>query len=152
MNGHLDADRIARCILSEASAADRAHLALCAACRLEVEEFGQTLRAFRGSVRDWSRCEWVAYEGRPKLAGRSAPGTLCCIAVTLLLCLTGIGVSLRQRPNRELAPAGADADSVLLERVRADVARRVPGGMEPLLTLVSSGVPSAEDARDQTLP
>jgi hypothetical protein len=148
MNGHLDADRIARCILSEASAADRAHLALCAACQLEVEEFGQTLRAFRGSVRDWSRCELVAYESGAKLAGRSAPGTPCCIAVTLLLCLIAIRVASLQRSNRPLAPAGPDADSLLLEQVRADVARRVPGGMEPLLNLVSS----PQNIPDQTLP
>jgi hypothetical protein len=133
MNGHLDEDRIARCILGEASAADRAHLARCAACRLAVEEFGQTLRAFRGSVRDWSRCESVAYESGPKLVGPSALGTPFCIAVTLLLCLMGIRASLQKHVNRQPAPAGADADSALLEQVRADVARRVPGGMEPLL-------------------
>jgi hypothetical protein len=152
MNGHLDADRIARCILGEASAAERAHLARCAACRLEVEELGQTLRAFRGSVRDWSRSELVAYESGAELAGRSAPGTPCCIAVTLLLCLMGIRISLQQPSDRQLARDGADPDSVLLERVRADVARRVPGGMEPLLNLVASGVSPGEDAQDQPLP
>jgi hypothetical protein len=72
MNGHLDADRIARCILGEASAAERAHLARCAGCRLEVEDLGQTLRAFRGSVRDWSRSELVAESGA-ELAGGPLP-------------------------------------------------------------------------------
>ena len=148
MNGHLDADRIARYILGEASAADRAHLARCAACRLEMEEFGQTLRAFRGSVRDWSRCELSAFESATKWVGLSDHGTLYCIALTLLLCLLGIRVSLHQRSNEPLTPAGADADSVLLEQVRADVARRVPGGMEPLLNLLSN----PEDVRDQLLP
>ncbi len=142
MNEHLQADRIARCILGDASAVDRAHLARCAACRLEVEELGQTLRAFRGSVREWSQCELLAFQSGPRWVGRSDPGTPCCIAVTLLLCVMGMAVSLQERPNPPLAPAGADADSALLEQVRADVARRVPGGMEPLLNL----------APDQLLP
>jgi hypothetical protein len=60
----------------------------------------------------------------------------------------GIRVSLQQRSNRQIIPASADPDSVLLEHVRADVARRVPGGMEPLLNLVSS----REDVPDQILP
>jgi hypothetical protein len=68
----------------------------------------------------------------------------------------GIRISLQQPSDRQLARDGADPDSVLLERVRADVAQPVPGGMEPLLNLVtsgvSSGVSSGEDARDQPLP
>ena len=126
MNKHLDAGRIARCILGDADAEDRAHLALCSPCRVEVEEFGQTLRAFRASVRDWSQCDLLACECGPKWVGRSALGTPSCIAVAILLCLMGIRVSLLQRSNRSPAPAGPDADSVLLEQVRADVARRVP--------------------------
>jgi hypothetical protein len=148
MNKHLDAGRIARCILGDADAEDRAHLALCSACRVEVEEFGQTLRAFRGSVRDWSQCDLLACECGPKWVGRSALGTPCCIAVTLLLCLTGMAASLRQRSNRSPTRAASDPDSVLLEQVRADVARRVPGGMEPLLNLISS----PENVPDQPLP
>jgi hypothetical protein len=148
MNKHLDADRITRCILGDADAEDRAHLALCSACRVEVEEFGRTLRAFRGSVRDWSRCELTSHEGGPKWVGRSALGTPCCIAVTLLLCLMGMRASLEQRSNRSPAPAASDPDTMLLEQVRADLARRVPDGMEPLLNLVSS----EDDFRDQSLP
>jgi len=148
MNKHLDGGRIARCTLGEGNASDRAHLALCSACRIEVEEFGQTLRAFRGAVREWSQCELAACESGSKWVGRSAPGTPCCIAVTLLLCLTGMAVSQRQRSNGSPTRAASDPDSVLLEQVRADVARRVPGGMEPLLNLMSS----PENVPDQPLP
>ena len=144
MNGHLDADRIARCILGDADAEDSAHLARCGACRLEVEEFGQTLRAFRGSVRNWSQCELAACESGPKWVGRSTPGTRRYIAVTLLLCLMGMTISSQQRSDRSLTRADSDADSVLLEQVRADVARRVPDGMQPLLNwLDSTGIGGA---------
>jgi len=138
MNEHLDDGRIARCILGDGDAEDRAHLALCSACRVEVEEFGQTLRAFRGSVRDWSQCESAACEIGPKWSVRSALGTPYCIAVTFLLCLMGVAVSLWQRSNRSPGRAGSDPDSVLLEQVSADVARRVPDGMEPLLNWLDS--------------
>jgi hypothetical protein len=144
MKRHLEADRMARCILGEVSAADRTHLARCAACRFALEEFGQTLRAFRGSVRDWSQFEMTALESEPKWVVMSTPGTACCIAVMLLLCLLG----MQQRSTPRLTPARPDADSALLERVRADVARRVPDGMQPLLSLVSG----PEDAPDQALP
>jgi hypothetical protein len=148
MNKHLDAGRIARCILGDADAEDRAHLALCSACRVEVEDLGQTLRAFRGAVRDWTRCELAACESGPESVERSAAGTPCFIAVMLLFCLMGMRASLQQRSNRSLAPAVSDPDTMLLEQVRADLARRVPDGMEPLLNLVSS----QEDFRDQPLP
>jgi hypothetical protein len=134
MSEHLEAQRISRCVLGEQSRADGAHLAICAECRREVEEFERALRGLRGSVRRWSEQEFAAV-GRPgsKPVGRPAVSAAWSMAVILLLSLLGWRFSFRHQPAA--APLFADSDAVLMDSVRADADRPVPRGMEPLQAL-----------------
>jgi hypothetical protein len=133
MSGHLENSAICRFATGEESGAERAHAAVCAQCRGEVERFEQTLRAFRGTVRQWSADE-LALTGRgetsvfarPRM--RSAFGT----TVILTLLLLGLRLALQQPAPRNFSPADDDAE--LLVQVRAAVTRPVPRGLEPLMS------------------
>jgi len=146
MSEHLESWQISRCVLGDRSAADRAHLSICAECRYEVEQFERALHGMRGSVHQWSEAEFAAVgrSGLPRLA-RPALSAAWSMAAILLLSLLGLRFSQSQRPVQAVF---ADSDAELMDQVRADTARPVPRGMEPLLALVSA----PEDHSIEALP
>jgi len=178
MSEHLEAGQISRCVLGEHSAADSAHLSSCADCRHELEQFEQALHGMRGSVRQWSEAEFSTWSEAefstwseaefntwseaefnkcseaefaaaggsqfPRLA-RPAVSAVWSMAAILLLSMLGLRFSHSQRPAQAVF---ADSDAALMDEVRADMARPVPRGMEPLLALVSA----PEDRPVEALP
>ncbi len=104
-----------------------AHVGVCAACRGEVARFDALLGSYREGVRSMSAeapvirvptARWV-----PRLVLAGALATLLA-AITLY----------PPRPAPVVAAVEV-SDLVLFEQVNAQLARRVPGAMEPLAAL-----------------
>jgi hypothetical protein len=128
MSTHLNYERISRSLLDAPDDADREHLAECAACRGEVEEFERTLRAMRGSVRQWSEVEYAS-------AGTAPPRTLARPILTTAWSAVFLMALLLARAPRKQTPviSAGYGDAQLMDEVRADLARPVPRSMEALL-------------------
>jgi hypothetical protein len=157
MSQHLDDGRISRCVLGDAVAEDRDHLARCAQCRAEVERFEGALGAFRTSAREWGAQDMAA----PRVDSTAgevetvpSPRFLSPVwgmTVIVVLSLWGVGMSLQSRPP---APAAVvyvpsvhnDADAELMEQVRADLARPIPRGMEPFRAAFSTAGPDGAES------
>jgi hypothetical protein len=136
MSREQEEELIIRFAMHEDSEEDRAHLQECAACRLEVERTLDALRSFRSGVREWSEREAEAVNREPKPVRRPLLATLGPIFAMLLL-LAFMGSRYLATRQVESGRPIVDTDAVLLKQVNTDLARGVPSGMEPLLTLVS---------------
>ena len=105
-----------------------AHVGVCAACRGEVTRFDALLGSYREGVRSMSaeapviRVPTVRWVPRLVLVGALA---------TLLAAIT----LYPPRPAPVAVAAVEVSDLVLFEQVNAQLARRVPGAMEPLAAL-----------------
>jgi hypothetical protein len=141
MNPLFHEELVCRYLAGEASAEDRRHLSSCAACRVECERCDRAFSGLRTSVRNWSDAE---YSARPfNIAGhkRQIPGAVWILCFLLLMTLAAVKLLLVE-PAEPVSTA--ERDAALLDYVRVDVARVVPVGMEPLMTVVS---PSEEGRR-----
>ena len=107
-----------------------------------IEGIEEALAAFRSSVRQWSADEFAA--ARPS---RRAYNPAWSMAAILLVSLLGLRLSLQPRPAEQTV-VSSDADTELMEQVRADLARPVPRGMEPWLTAFSG----ADSTQGEMLP
>jgi hypothetical protein len=137
MNREQEEELIIRFALHEDTEEDRAHVQECATCRLEVERTAGALRSFRTAVREWSEKETGGVQqaaGKPER--RPLIATLGPIMAALVL-LVFMGSRYLATRQAAAGPAAVDTDAVLLKQVNMDLARGVPSGMEPLLTLVS---------------
>jgi hypothetical protein len=136
MSCHLSADQISALIAGTSTGMDdaAAHLDDCAECRNQVEQFESVLGRFRGSVREWSGTQFtnpIVVQSRKHVWPVMAYGW--CAVLLVLFSVIGYRYS---RPPVEQPVAESstiDSDTVLLNRVKADVSRSAPPGMETLL-------------------
>jgi hypothetical protein len=137
---HLSEEQISAVLLGEKGSDSAAHLEKCAHCRRQVEQFGEVMGAFRGAVREWSEVQpgvLIAPGSRARILAPLA--RVCGVALVVLMGL--IGYRLSSTPSRRTTVSSsnvsADADTLLLDHVKADVSRSVPPGMESLLGFTS---------------
>jgi anti-sigma factor RsiW len=141
---HLTERQISELLIGGARPGQEAHLENCPACAEELANLRGVLSQFRGSVRQWSEDQMGAeFEIRP--GRRAHPYLVPAIALALLLLL-GIGVSrvLTISPGGTPAVpvvAEAESDAALLDEIRIDVERPIPGDMAPLLASYETPFP-----------
>lgn len=135
MSTHPNDGLLFRYLNAEPSAEDRDHLRACAICRAECERFESAIGGFRGSIRKWSEFEYAEIPEHEVTRSGSIPGGAWIMAFLILLALTGWKAALDNNPVG--SPPTPDRDVALLNYVDHDVARAVPSGLEPLLSLVA---------------
>ena len=126
MSQHLSGEQVSAWVAGDRPAAVAEHCAACPACRDEVTRFEGALAGFRDGVRLISvpRPAFESPEHRWRLAPRWA---LAGVVAAVLIAIPFY------RPG---SPApGEISDSMLFDQVNAQLARRVPGAMEPLSAL-----------------
>jgi predicted anti-sigma-YlaC factor YlaD len=142
MNEHLNADAMDRYAAGERDAAAEEHLRECAECREAAGRMETVLRQFRSTAQGWSESQ---PQSRPPsdLAARAqaresrgwVPPMRWAAVATAALALAAMPVY--RNYSRHRAELQAQADTLLLEQVSADLSRPAPEALEPLVALVS---------------
>jgi len=136
MIAHLSSEQLAECVLGQPSPMAAQHVQDCPACRAHLASYREALGDFRGAVRAWSEDQANAALAAPaaQWEPRSwSPSRQLAWAV-LIAAVCIIASFVVPRHSGDIAPG---SDSVLLNRVDAQVSRTVPSSMEPLLKLVA---------------
>lgn len=140
MSAHLSPEQISAWVIGERSGEVERHLDECAACRVEVGGFEETLLSFRNSAQQWSEEHLDAnFRFRATRRGPRSWITGFSIALaTLVLCFViGRLIPWGAPENPVAAVATATSDADLLKRIDQEVSCTVPGPMQPLTRLVS---------------
>jgi len=138
MNSHLTERQISELMIDGGNPEHAAHLTSCATCAKEVADLRGALSQFRGSVHDWSADHM---NGQPPARPvRQRLPFLKPAAVLAFLLLLGIGTArfLPVRTGPDASPQIV-SDAALLDEVRFDVSRSVPGNMTPLAASFDTG-------------
>ena len=140
MSEHLSPRQISEAILGERGVAIDQHLRACSTCRTAVRRAQDDLSIFGSVVRSWGDRENAstilprAVRRRdfsfPKLLGAGA--ALAALAV--------VGLFLEFHPSRRDVTVSRPAvtDAVLMEQVKLELSRSVPGPMQPLENLMDA--------------
>jgi len=130
---HLTSDQFSESLLGHPEPGVTLHLDACAACRAELASLRGALGEFRGAVRGWSE-----YQAHAALAVSPLPPArpswvaahpLAMTMVLAVMCVLASWVLSRGEKT-------TGSDAALLNQVDAQVSRRVPASMEPLMRLV----------------
>ncbi len=136
MIAHLSSEQLSECILGQPSPSVARHIQDCPACRAHLASFREALGEFRGAVRAWSEDQANAALDAPAAGWEprswSPSHQLAWAVLIAAVCI--IASFVMPRHSAEVAPG---SDSLLLNRVDAQVSRTVPSSMEPLLKLVA---------------
>jgi hypothetical protein len=137
MSRHLNEEQISAVVagLDDVAGADVAdHLQICALCRHQVERLEGVMGHFRGSVREWSDAQFVYREAvLPRRSFWPALAYSWFAAMLVLFSVIGYRYSSAPTPYASTQSSSPDSDTLLLNRVKADVSRSAPPGMETLL-------------------
>jgi hypothetical protein len=152
MKSHLTSGQISDWVLGARSRPITRHLHSCAVCQKEVARLEETLAQFRTSVRDWAETQFESRVQMPinllTRTSRTAFRTTWAAVAVVFCVLLSLAVREGTRQS-DGQPAGGDA--ALLNQVDREVARTVPGPMEPLLQLVAWDANSAQETSSDGL-
>ena len=128
MSEHLNDRQVSEWMAGERPAELSAHVEVCAACRGEVTRFDAILGSFHDGVRSMSKeAPVIRVPGRKWVPRLVRAGALAALLAA---------ITLYQPRRAPVVVAVVEvSDSVLFEQVNAQLARRVPGAMEPLEAL-----------------
>lgn len=137
MSRHLQEQEICRWLGGEHSNAAEEHLAVCARCRSQLDRMNSVLASFHDSVRCRTERQVIARQSDAPLpqtsstsSGRRIRFAWAAAGVTILTIAGGLSLA---RHESEHAPSSAAFDdAAILTRVDADLARTIPGPLEPL--------------------
>src|SRR5262245_28837376 len=168
MNNHLSQDQLSMWILGRSTAEELRHGRECPQCRAELVRFEAPVSAFRSSMLDWSdresapRIEEVlTLFRRPQAIPNTLWGWVAVCTAVLLLTAIPIykqGQALKQRTATDSdvvqlpaidAPAGANADVLLMDAVSAHLSRTIPAPMEPIMALIPAQENTAQPGGTQ---
>jgi hypothetical protein len=112
------------------------HVSQCAFCAAEVERARNILLLFRSSVRSWSEAQSdaVAFDIPSSRASRQSP-LAWVLAAAAVAAMVAVPVYRNSR-EREIQ-AQAERDAQLIDDVNAQLSRRAPVAMQPLMRLMS---------------
>ncbi len=149
MKSHLTYEQISEWALGARSRPVTRHIHSCPICRKEVNRFEDTLVHFRTSVREWTESQFdprfqIQYDRSEPHSGTAVRASW---AVTALVLCFFVSFAV-YRGTRQGEARANDRDAILLNQVDQEVARTVPGPMEPLLQLVAWDGSSAETSSD----
>ncbi|MFZ0593237.1 MAG: hypothetical protein WAM39_22455 [Bryobacteraceae bacterium] len=138
MKSHLTSEQISDWALGTRSRPVARHIHSCPVCRKEINRFEEALVHFRTSVREWTACQFDPHFqiqcDRSERHSGTAVRTAWALTALVLCLVVSLAVHRGPRQGDELAN---DGDNALLNQVDQEVARTVPGPMEPLLRLVA---------------
>jgi len=127
------------------------HIRDCAECALEVERVQNALTLFRGSIRDWSdkldHSEFhEAVASRKARSPHRAP--MAWVLATAALA-AAVAIPIYQDSKNQEVKAQALRDAELLNDVNAQLSRRGPLAMDPLMQLMTAPIssPAAEASK-----
>jgi len=127
------------------------HIRNCAECALEVERVQNALMLFRGSIREWTdkldHSEFhEAVASRKARSPRRAP--MAWVLATAALA-AAVAIPIYQDSKNQEVKAQALRDAQLLNDVNAQLSRRGPLAMDPLMQLMTSPIssPAAEASK-----
>ncbi len=135
MNEHLTSKQILKQMLGEGTADEARHVRFCEQCGAELARLESTLSQFRQSVRNTSAAPvpaWNPYR-TPARASRHPLRLALVLAAMVVMAVVPVYRSASERHRA----AVAREDALLLERVDAQISRKVPAAMEPLMKLMS---------------
>lgn len=133
MSAHLSARVISHIVIEEGTPEQLRHLEVCPACRLELERLRNALTQFRVSADEWL-FRGMAPAPPPRSLPKhvNTPWRVLAVLSIILLAVTGTRYATQARIPM-IAPATTYlTDAALLDRVRAEVSRAIPGELQPL--------------------
>ena len=130
---HLSSEQVTEWALSQRDPEVERHLDDCRACRDELKQLQDSLRAFRQSVHDWAGVPEPTAAHPRQMVGSFSWKWAGMTAVAATLALFPLYLDVRHA-EREAEIA---RDSLLLDQVQAQLARTVPQSMEPLMQLMN---------------
>lgn len=137
MNTHLTSQQISEYILGDRSREAELHIRACSLCQAELNQFENSLKGFRSSVRQWSEQQLSPFPLQVKRnPARPWMMRLGWAMAVITLCIFLGRLSYRPLPVSKTAATTA-ADVALLAQIDHEVSRTVPDSMEPLTQLVS---------------
>ena len=140
MSRHLNSQQISEAVLGERGEVVEAHLRECSTCRGELERLEDGLSMFGSVMRSWGDRESAAARlPRGQYRHRLAfPKLLSAGAAFATVLAVGLFLELHHpRHDRELSKPEV-SDAVLMQQVNSELARSVPGPMEPLENLMDA--------------
>jgi len=140
MDQHLSSKEISGWVLGERSAEAERHARECASCQAELALFGTAMLAFGRSAHHWAAQE-CGPEAKTIRRIKQAPyhaaaNAIGWITLAVALCILAI-LSAHRGPEPRISPTVADDDTVLFERLDAQLSQTLPSSMQPLTKLVS---------------
>ena len=148
MSGHLSEEALMRWQMGDATAAERAHVAMCTECQAQAKPLQDALSWFGAAARQWGEekgaaaQQWRESKAAAARGWRSMAAAWALVSVALLL-MFGIGLP-RWKAHRAAIEAQAQQqqeqrlrqelarDNALLDEIDQDVSQVVPEAMQSL--------------------
>jgi hypothetical protein len=133
---HLSSEQISS-VVAGSRIPEEDHVRNCAECALEVERVQNMLTLFRGSVREWTdkldHSEFPTSRVRVARPPHRAPMAWVLAAAALA---AAVAIPMYQDSRDRELKAQAERDAQLMDDVNAQLSRRGPMAMDPLMQLM----------------
>jgi len=157
MTPHLSRERISELLVGPGDHEAMEHLGSCPECGAELAELSGAISSFAVAARGWSQrhdsreVQLTLMMERGKHRSRAAKLAWgLTMAVTLLLLFWGTFHTWQGR--RQTEALNSESDDALMRQIDAEVSRRAPAAMDPLVRAISASASSAATQNANTNP
>lgn len=150
MTQHLTREQISDLLISRESGERPEHLKTCAACAAEVSKLQIAISSFAVAARDWSgnrdlpEVTLTPATGRGKFRMR-VPGVAWVLVAAVVLLLFVCGAVYKRRSAPPIEALNVESDEILMQQIDAEVSRRTPAAMDPLVQAISASATNSAD-------
>jgi hypothetical protein len=143
MTQHLTREQIYDLLISRETGERLEHLKTCAACAAEVSELQIAISSFAGAARDWSGNQGLPEVTLTPAAGRAKfrmrmPRVAWALIASVLLLFFVWGAAYKRRTAPPAEALKVESDEILMQQIDAEVSRRTPAAMDPLVQAISA--------------
>jgi hypothetical protein len=154
MSNHLSQDQFAKCVIGQATSADRHHLTECATCNAELERIGKTLSVFRMAVRDHVDAQaGLTVTVLKPVSSRGMFGfspLRWAFIASAVLVFVSVPLLKKEEPKPIVENVLTDADAnALMDAVNLHLSRTVPAPMERMLIVIPNDEPVTQSGGTQ---
>jgi len=148
MTQHLSKEQISELLIQRESGEGMEHVKACPSCQAELAELGGAISSFAAAAREWSETQdsremrLAPADGRRRLRLRRWYfGWGFVTAIVLLFFFWGF--FQRKHEREQTAALNAQSDDLLLQQIDAEVSRRAPAAMDPLVKAITASADGA---------
>ena len=150
MSNHLSQDQFAKCIVGQATPAERLHLNECSECTAELDRFAAALSSFRSAVRSRVDDRVASLQAplivevpiEPEAAGIPKWRWALVVAAAVFAVVVPFLTSEKkpQEVSEKPSPVTTSPDA-LMDAVHRHLSRTLPAPMEPMMVLIAGDEP-----------